>query len=94
VIDQNGRVIRGDLLDESGNLFCRPQRQQLGAALRAQFAEGLDGELRIALDQDVERCVALALREFGEDLRQVRGVLLLQQIQQIRRRAHAQQALH
>ena len=50
--------------------------------------------LRIALDERAERRVAFLFGEFGEELREVGRVLLLQQVEQVGRRAHPQQAPH
>ena len=50
-------------------------------------------ELAVALDEEREGGVTILVAELGEDLREVGRVLLLQQIDEVRRRADAQQAL-
>src|SRR4029450_1843416 len=51
-------------------------------------------ELAVAIDQEREGGVAVLLAEIAEDLREIRGVLFVEQVDEIRRRAEANQALH
>ena len=91
VVDDGRGVVGRQLLDEAGDLLGGPLGQQRGAVLGPQLGECLHREAAVALDEDVEGGVTVAIDQFGEDLGEVGRVLLLQQVQQIRRRAHAEQ---
>ena len=51
-------------------------------------------QARIALDEHVERSLAIALDEVREDLGEIGRVLLLEQVHQVRGGPHAEQPLH
>ena len=91
VIDQGRRVVGRNLLEQARDLLGRSQREQFGAFLRTDLAQRLHRELAVLLDEDVERGVPFAVRQLGENLREVGGMLLLKKVQQVRRRPHAQQ---
>ena len=94
VVDDGRRVVGGQLLDELGDLFGRAAREQLRARLGAELAEGLHGEPAVAFDEHGERGQAIAFGKLAENLREVGGMLFLQEIRQVGRRANPEQALH
>ena len=46
----------------------------------------------VALDQERERGLPVLVAELGEDLREIGRMLLLEQIDEVRRRAYAEEA--
>ena len=80
-------------MEEFGDVFGGSTAQERGARFRAQLAQGFHGEPGVALDEDGERGRAISFRERREDLRQIGGVLLLEQVDEIGRRADADQPL-
>ena len=62
-------------------------------AFGPELAERLHREPAVALDEQGERRLAVLVGQLAEDLREVGGVLLLEQVEQVRRRTDAQQAL-
>ena len=71
----------------------RPDEER-GAGLGPQFAEPFHGQTGIALRQQGEGGLAVLIGKLRKELREVGRVLLLEQVHQVRRRAHALQALH
>jgi len=94
VIDQCGSIVGRNFLCEPRNLFGGTGRQQRRAGFRAQLGDGLHGQPAVALGQQAERRIALLVLQFAEHLREVGGMLFLQEIQQVRGRANAQQPPH
>jgi hypothetical protein len=86
-------VVGRNLLRQPGDLFRRTGRQQRCARLGAKLRDGLHGEASVALGQQAERRLALFLDKLAEDLGQIGGMLLLQQVQQVSGRTNAQQSL-
>jgi hypothetical protein len=80
-------------VEHPGDFFRGTIGQERGAGFGPQFAEGLHGELAVAFDEEREGGGAILFTELGEDLREVGGVLLLEQIDEIRRCAESDQAL-
>ena len=61
-------------------------------ALGPHLADRFHRQARVALDEDVEDGLPLVVEQRSEDLREVGGMLLLQQIQQVGGRTNAQQS--
>ena len=93
VVDDRRGVVRRQVVQQAGDLFGRPIGEERRAPFGPELAERLHRELAVALDEERERGVAILLAELGEDLREVGGMLLVQQVDEIRRRADANQAL-
>ena len=93
VVDQRRGVVGRDLLRELGDLFGRARREQRGARLRTELGDRLHRQPAVALGQQAERRLAILVRQLAEDLGEVGGVLLLQQVQQVGGRTNAQQSL-
>ena len=66
--------------------------EERGARFGPELAQRLHREPAVALDQQRERRLPILVGELGEHLREVRRMLLLQQIDEVRRRAYAQEA--
>ena len=62
-------------------------------AFGPELAQRFHRQLAVALDQQREGGLPILVAELGEDLREVGGMLLLEQIDEVRRRADAQEAL-
>ena len=72
----------------------RCRRQERGSRFGAELGEGLHRQAAIALGEHAERRLAILVRQLAEDLREIRGVLFLKQIQQVCGRTDAQEPLH
>ena len=93
VIDQRRRVIRWNFLQQLGNFFSGSPGQQLGALFGAHFADGFHGQPAAALHEERKHGLALGVEERAEHLREVRGMLLLKQVQQVGGGADAEKPL-
>ena len=105
VVDQGSRIVGGDFLGELGDLLGGPGGKQRGARLRAelrdqhgsgfrtQLAQRLHGEPVVALNEHGKRRYAIAVRELTKNLREVGGMLLLEEIQQVGDGTNAEQPL-
>ena len=93
VVDDRRGVVRRQIVQQPRDLLGRTIGEERGAALGAQLAERFHRELAVALDQEREGGVAILFAELGEDLREVRGMLFVEEIDEVRRRAEANQAL-
>ena len=80
-------------MEQLGDVFGRAAGEQLRAGLRAHLADALHRQLGLALDQQREHGQRSVSSSVAEDLGEVGRMLLLEQIQQVRGRADAQQAL-
>ena len=70
----------------------RPARSA-APAFGPELAQRLHREPAVALDQQRERGLPVLVGELGEELREIGRMLLLEQIDEVRRRPHAQEAL-
>src|SRR5206468_11021550 len=61
--------------------------------LGAKLGDGLHSQAAVALGEEAERRFAFLVGQLAEDLREVGGMLLLQQVQQVSGRTNAQQSL-
>ena len=94
VVDDRGGIVRRQVLDELDDLVSGPIGEQAGAGLGPELAQTLHCETAVALDEKRERGVSVLVGKLGEELREIGGVLLLQQVHEIRGRPHALEALH
>ncbi len=78
-------------MEELGDVVGGAPGQELGARFRPHLADGFHRQLGLAFDEQREDGRPLGIEERAENLGEIRGVLLLQQIQQVGRRADAQQ---
>ena len=94
VVDERRRVVGRHLLHE----LARSPRRSARRAARAPASGPSSLSASIASGCSARRAARTRrgdpFGQLGEDLREVGGMLLLQQIDEVRRRAHAQQALH
>ena len=93
VVDQRGGIVGGDLLRELGDLFGRAGGQQRRTGLGPELGDGLHRQTAVALGEQAERRLAILFGKVAEDLGEVGGMLLLQQVQQVGGRTDAQQSL-
>ena len=94
VVDDRRRIVGRQIVQEPRDVLGRSIGQQRRAPLRAQLAQRFHRELAVAIDQEGEGGVPVLFAEIAEDLREIGGVLLVEQVDEIRRRAEANQALH
>ena len=94
IVDECRGVVRGEILDELDDLVSRAIGQQAGARFGTELARAFHRESAVALDEQRERRLAILVAELGEELREVGGMLLLQQVDQVGGRPHALEALH
>ena len=92
VVDDRGGVVRRQLLEQLADLFGRPSGEQRRTAFGSELAERFHGQPAVAFDQERERGLPILVAELGEDLREVGRMLLLEQIDEVRRRAYAKEA--
>ena len=92
VVDDRGGVVRRQVVEEAGDLLGRAIGEQRGAPFGPELAERFHRQLAVALDEEREGGAAILLAELGEDLGEVGGMLLVQEIDEVRRRAEAHQA--
>ena len=78
-------------MEQLGDVVSGSPGEELGARFRPHLTDGLHRQLGLAFDEQREDRRPLGVEQGAEDLSEVRGMLLLQQIQQIGRRANAQQ---
>ena len=93
VVDDRRHVVGRQLLRELDDLLGGAAGEQRRARLRPELAQGLHRQPAVAFDEQGERRAAILVGQLGEELRQVGGVLLLEQIDEVRRRPHALEAL-
>ena len=93
VVDDRGGVVGRNLLNEAGDVLGGAVAEQLGGSRRLHLGQRLHRQARMALDEDRKSGAALLIRELGEQLRKVGGVLLLEQIQQVGGRANPEEPL-
>ncbi len=93
VVDQRRGVVGGNLLRELGDLFGRAGGEQRRARLRTELGDGLHRQPAVALGEQAEGRLAILVGQLAEDLGEVGGMLLLQQVQQVGGRTNAQQSL-
>ena len=93
VVDQRGGVVGRNLLRELGDLFGRPGGQQRRAGLGTELGDRLHRQAAVALGEQAERGLAVLVGKLAEDLGEIGGMLLLQQVQQVGGRTNAQQSL-
>ena len=67
---------------------------RLAPASGPSSLRALHRQAAVALDEQRERGVAVLVGKLGEELREIGGMLLLQQVDEIRGRPHALEALH
>ena len=84
----------GRSCSELDDLFGGAVGEQRGARFGTELAQRLHRQPAVALDEQRERGLPILLGELGEELREVGRVLLLEQVDQVRRRPHAHEALH
>jgi hypothetical protein len=70
----------------------RPIGEERRAPFGPELAERFHRELAVRSTEEREGRVAIFLAELGEDLREVGGMLLVQEIDEVRRRADPDQA--
>ena len=93
VIDQRRRVIRRNFLQQPGDLLGRAAGQQLGALFGPHLADRFHGQTAATLNEQRKHGLALGVVQRAEDRGEVGRVLLLKQVQQVSRRANAEQPL-
>ena len=93
VIDQRRGVVGRDFLRELGDLLGRTGGEQRCAGLGAELRQRLHGQTAVSVGQQAEGGLAILVGKLAEDLREVGGVLLLQQVDQVGGGTNAQQSL-
>ena len=82
-----------DLRDRATRLSGMVATRSLAAGLGSELGDRLHCELAVAIGEHAECGLAILVLELAEDLGEVGGVLLLQQVQQVSGRTNAQQSL-
>ena len=80
-------------MEQAGDLFSGAIGEERRAPLGPELAEGLHRKLAVALEEQRERGDAVLLAELGEDLREIGGVLLVEQVDEVRGCAKADEPL-
>ncbi len=86
-------VVRGQFLGELDDLLGGAAGEQLRAGFGPELAQRLHRQPAVAFDEQGERRAAILVGKLGEELRQIGRVLLLEQVDEVRRRPHALEAL-
>ena len=94
VVNDGRRVVRRQLLQQLDDLVGGAIGEQCGARFRTELAQRLHREPAVPLDEEGERRVTILLGELGKELREVGRMLLLEKVDEIRRRPHAHEALY
>jgi len=76
---------------EAGDVFRGAIGEERRAPFGTELGQRLHRKLAVALDQEREARAPVLLAELGEDLREIRRVLFLEEVDEIRRRAEPHQ---
>ena len=71
VVDQGGGIVGRNLLSELGDFLRRPGGEQRGAGLGTELRHGLHRQTAVAIGQQAERRLAIALLQLAENLREI-----------------------
>ena len=94
VIDDRRRVVGRQLLEEFDYVFGRAVREERRAGLRAELRQRFHRQTAVPFGEDREGGVPVFVGKLREDLCEIGRMLLLKQIDKVRRRAHPEQAFH
>ena len=84
----------GSSCGQLDDFFGRPSGEEGGRSLGTHLAERFHRQAAVALDEQGKRRLPVFVRQIGKDLGEIGRVLLVQQVDEVRRRAYAEQAFH
>ena len=83
MIDQRRGVVGRELLEQTDDVGRRSRGQQRGAHVNAELGHHLHGEPGVGGGQRIDGCATLVIVQRTKDFRNVDGMPLLQQIQEV-----------